>query len=72
MSDVDPVKPLSPTEQHLVKYINDHWTRERALDELTSHLQVAIEVELATIPVYLLFDKPHTHRISRHRAIAIC
>ncbi len=50
---VDPVRPLSEAERRLVEHINRSWTRERALTELTSHLQIAIEVELATIPIYL-------------------
>jgi Ferritin-like len=49
----DPVRPLSAAEQRLVKQIDKHWTRERALTELKTHLQTAIEVELATIPIYL-------------------
>lgn len=49
----DPVRPLSPAEQKLVDVIDRSWTRERALAELKSHLQIAIEVELATIPIYL-------------------
>lgn len=49
----DPVRPLSPAEQRLVEHIDHTWTRARALSELRAHLQIAIEVELATIPVYL-------------------
>ncbi|HET8705636.1 MAG TPA: ferritin-like domain-containing protein [Pseudomonadales bacterium] len=52
-NSVDPVRPLTPAEQTLVDRINKTWTRERALSELTSHLQVAIEIELATLPIYL-------------------
>lgn len=48
-----PVRPLSARERALVDRINAHWTRERALSELKAHLQVAIEIELATIPIYL-------------------
>lgn len=48
-----PVRPLSPAEQALVKKINDTWTREKALSELKNNLQIAIEVELATLPIYL-------------------
>jgi Ferritin-like len=47
------VPPLSEAEKALVARIDRTWTRERALSELTEHLQIAIEVELATIPVYL-------------------
>jgi hypothetical protein len=49
----DPVKKLTPAEKRLVKKIDETWTRERALAELRNHLQIAIEVELATIPIYL-------------------
>jgi hypothetical protein len=49
----DPVRPLTASERHLVEQIDRTWTRERALSELKAHLQVAIEVELATIPIYL-------------------
>ncbi len=49
----DPVRPLSPAERKLVDQIDRHWTRDRALTELKTHLQIAIEVELATIPIYL-------------------
>jgi len=47
------VPPLSPAEKALVERIDASWTRERALAELTEHLQIAIEVELATVPIYL-------------------
>ncbi|HNG60965.1 MAG TPA: ferritin-like domain-containing protein, partial [Cellvibrionaceae bacterium] len=53
MTYADHVKRLTPAEKRLVKYINEHWSRAQALDELKSHLQTAIEVELATIPIYL-------------------
>lgn len=52
-SAVDPVRPLTEAERRLVEHIDRAWTRERALHELKLHLQVAIEVELATIPIYL-------------------
>lgn len=48
-----PVRPLTAAERKLVDHIDAHWTREHALSELKSHLQVAIEIELATIPIYL-------------------
>ena len=38
----DPVRPLSAAEKHLVAHIDKTWTRERALAELTTHLQIAI------------------------------
>lgn len=49
----DPVRPLSPAEHTLVEHIDRSWTRQHALAELKEHLQIAIEVELATIPIYL-------------------
>lgn len=52
-ANVDPVRPLSPAEKALVASIDATWTREQALAELKSHLQVAIEIELSTVPIYL-------------------
>lgn len=49
----DPVLPLSPAEQKLVNQINATWTKEQALTEVKSHLQIAVEIELATLPIYL-------------------
>ena len=49
----DPVRPPTPAERKLIDHIDRTWTRERALSELKSGLQTAIEVELATIPIYL-------------------
>ena len=49
----DPVRPLSEAERHLVDIIDRTWTHEKALLELQTHLQIAIEIELATIPIYL-------------------
>ncbi|MFT6006737.1 MAG: hypothetical protein ACI9SX_001717 [Pseudoalteromonas tetraodonis] len=48
-----PPPALSVNEQLVVDLINLEWDREKALSELKSHLQVAVEVELATIPIYL-------------------
>lgn len=47
------VPPLTPNEERLVREINATWTPERARSELVSLLQTAVEVELATIPIYL-------------------
>ena len=47
------VPPLSEKEKELIKTIDSTWDRPRALAELESHLQLAIKVELATIPIYL-------------------
>ena len=49
----DQVRPLTPAEEQLVALINRTWTRQHALSELRAHLQIAVEVELATIPIYL-------------------
>ena len=49
----DPVRPLNKADLCFVKHINETWNAEKALSELKAHLQVAIEVELATIPIYL-------------------
>jgi hypothetical protein len=49
----DPVRPLSVKEKHLVDHVDRTWSRAYALSELKSHLQIAIEIELATIPIYL-------------------
>lgn len=49
----DPVRPLTDAEKHLVRYIDEHWNREQALAELRGGLQTAIEIELATVPIYL-------------------
>lgn len=45
----DPVRPLTEAERRLVAHIDRTWKRGRALHGLKSHLQVAIEVELAII-----------------------
>ncbi|HEX7644049.1 MAG TPA: ferritin-like domain-containing protein [Burkholderiaceae bacterium] len=49
----DPVRPLTEAERHFVRFIDEHWNREQALAELRGGLQTAIEIELATIPIYL-------------------
>jgi Ferritin-like len=49
----DPVRPPTLAEKRLIAHIDKTWTREQALSELKTHLQVAIEIELATIPIYL-------------------
>ncbi len=48
-----PVRPLSPAETRLVKHIDTHWTRDYALSQLHAGLQTAVEIELATLPIYL-------------------
>jgi hypothetical protein len=52
-SKEDPVRPLTEAERRLVRYIDEHWNREQALSELRGGLQTAIEIELATVPIYL-------------------
>lgn len=49
----DPISPLTPAERALVERLNTALTREQALAELKANLQTAIEIELATIPIYL-------------------
>ena len=48
-----PVRPLSEAEKRLVRHIDAHWTRDYALAQLHAGLQTAIEIELATLPIYL-------------------
>ncbi|MBE0620226.1 MAG: hypothetical protein IH605_06510 [Burkholderiales bacterium] len=47
------VPPLNDKEKVLVDKINSTWNKKMALDKLRRHLQAAVEVELATIPIYL-------------------
>ncbi|WP_448663960.1 ferritin-like domain-containing protein [Sphingomonas sp. CJ20] len=49
----DPVTPLTPMEQAFVDTINNTWTRDQVLARLKTDLQTAVEIELATIPIYL-------------------
>lgn len=49
----DPVTPLTPAEQAFVQEINNSWTRKKVLARLKRDLQIAVEIELATIPIYL-------------------
>lgn len=53
MDTPDPVTPLTPAEQAFVDTLNANWTREEVLARLQTDLQTAIEIELATIPIYL-------------------
>lgn len=48
-----PVPALSEKERTFIAEINATWTGEMAHDKLRSALQAAVEVELATIPIYL-------------------
>lgn len=47
------VPKLTEAEQNLVNTINSSWNKAQALFELKTHLQVAVTIELATIPIYL-------------------
>jgi hypothetical protein len=47
------VPKLTKPEKALVEVINKQWNKAQALYELTSHLQIAATIELATIPIYL-------------------
>jgi hypothetical protein len=53
MSINEPVRPLTDAEKLLSAKIDQTWSRATALSPLRSRLQIAIEIELATIPVYL-------------------
>lgn len=47
------IPKLTPAEKELVETLNSRWNKEQALTELTKTLQVAVTIELATIPIYL-------------------
>ncbi|MEA3046646.1 MAG: hypothetical protein QOJ53_978 [Sphingomonadales bacterium] len=53
MQQADPVTRLTPAEQAFVEHLNATGNREQVLAELKTNLQTAIEIELATIPIYL-------------------
>jgi hypothetical protein len=53
MQKPDPVTRLTPAERKLIEYLNATSNRETVLKELKENLQTAIEIELATIPIYL-------------------
>ncbi|MBZ0091329.1 MAG: ferritin-like protein [Sulfuricellaceae bacterium] len=50
---VDPVDQLTPKEQAKVKELEAKYTRAEILARLKSCLQTAVEIELATLPIYL-------------------
>lgn len=53
-SDVpDPVTRLTPVEREIVAKLNANSSRPRVLHRLKRDLQTAVEIELATIPIYL-------------------
>jgi hypothetical protein len=49
----DPITPLTPVETIFVAWLDSTSSREAVLGELKANLQTAIEIELATIPIYL-------------------
>jgi len=52
-NSADPVSPLTMAERAKI-FLNDlDLTREQALQELKDNLQTAVEIELATLPIYL-------------------
>ena len=53
MNKPDPITRLTPSEQKLVKELDATSNRETVLRELRENLQTAVEIELATIPIYL-------------------
>lgn len=50
--DSDPLAPLTPSEKEMIAQL-ETLSRAEILQELKDNLQTAIEIELATIPVYL-------------------
>lgn len=53
MKSFDKVRKPTHAEETLIAKINREWRRDYALAELTSALQTAVEIELATLPIYL-------------------
>lgn len=51
--DPDPLTKLTAAEKVLVDHINATWSRRTAITRLKADLQTAVEIELATIPIYL-------------------
>jgi hypothetical protein len=49
----DPVTPLTPAETLFVAWLDLTSSRDAVLAELKANLQTAIEIEIATIPLYL-------------------
>ena len=49
----DPITPLTDAEIIMVELINATLSREATLERLKNDLQTAIDIELATIPIYL-------------------
>ncbi len=53
LSQPDPVTPLTPAEEAFVAWLDSNSTRDQVLATLKANLQTAIEIEIATIPIYL-------------------
>jgi ferritin-like protein len=53
MGNSDPITPLTPAEATFVAWLDDNSNRDEVLYELKVNLQTAIEIEIATIPIYL-------------------
>ena len=53
MGKADPITPLTPAEEKFVAWLDRHSDRDKVLAALKANLQTAIEIELATIPIYL-------------------
>ena len=53
MNKPDPVTPLTKAEQDFTAWLDVTSDRDTVLSELKANLQTAIEIELATIPIYL-------------------
>ena len=53
MQQPDPITPLTPAEKAFVAHLDSTSSREEVLFLLKRDLQTAIEIELATIPIYL-------------------
>ena len=49
----DPLTRLTPAERKFIHETVSTWSRKKVLDKLKRDLQTAVEIELATIPIYL-------------------
>ena len=49
----DPLESLTRAERACLHHINDTMSKGEILDSLREHLEIALTVELATIPIYL-------------------
>ncbi len=53
MDTSDPITRLTDSEKAFVEQLNETSSRDEVLAELKANLQTAIQIELATIPIYL-------------------